>query len=163
MTIAAALRQHRARAVAFWRRSDGVSSLEFALVAPILFFSLLTMADLGFALQERMTMDHVLRAGAQKTIGGGSEPEILDILKSTASKNFVLTGEATTEGEDTLSLAVTRYSACPENPEFAVDVSTICAGPQPTAIFYELSALKDYSGMILPLMTLDRSLVVQIR
>jgi Flp pilus assembly protein TadG len=45
---------------------DGVSAVEFALIAPILFLSLLAMVDVGFAIHERMTIDHVLRAGAQE-------------------------------------------------------------------------------------------------
>lgn len=163
MSTAHALRQLGTGAAGFWRRSDGVSTLEFGLVAPTLFLSLLAMADLGFAFSERMTMDHVLRAGAQKAIGAGSEAEILEVLRTTAARNFVLAGAAPAEVEDALFVDVTRYSACPGNADTVVDISTICAGPQPTSIFYRLTALKHYHGMLLPEMELERLLLVQIR
>ena len=52
-----------------WRRSEaGVSAVEFALFAPILFFALVAAVDVGLAEYERMTIDHVLRAGAQSAM-----------------------------------------------------------------------------------------------
>jgi pilus assembly protein CpaE len=50
------------------RSEAGVSAIEFALVAPVLALGLVAMADIGLALYERMTIDHVLRAGAQDMI-----------------------------------------------------------------------------------------------
>ncbi len=43
----------------------GVSAIEFALIAPIMAFGLVATADVALAVHERMTIDHVLRAGAQ--------------------------------------------------------------------------------------------------
>ena len=154
----------RRRLADFGRREDGVSGIEFGLFAPILFFSLLAMVDLGFALFERMTIDHVLRAGAQSAIAGDAQTEILEVLSRTAERNFVLADgtQADSAGEP-LSVSVHRYNACPENPSVEVAPSTVCAGPSASSIFYRISGGKTYGGMLLPAMTIGRSIVVQVR
>ena len=54
--------QIRHRLSALVRSEDGVSAVEFALFAPILFFGLLSAVDIGFALHERMTIDHAAKS-----------------------------------------------------------------------------------------------------
>ena len=150
--------------VGFGRRTDGVSSIEFGLFAPILFFSLLTTVDLGFALFERMTIDHILRSGAQSAMSGDTQPETLEVARRTAERNFVLSdGTEAGAAEDPLSIVVHRYNACPEDPSVEVGATTVCAGPRPTSIFYRISAEKTYGGLILPAMTIGRSMLVQLR
>lgn len=151
------------RAVSLRRDEAGVSAVEFALFAPILFFALLAMVDVGLAVSERMTIDHVLRAGAQSAIVEQREEAVLDAMKSTARKNFVLSGEENPSGDHPLSLSVSRYCTCPDDTETALACSTTCPGPSSTYIFHRMSGQKDYDAIILPTFSLDRSMEVQLR
>lgn len=147
---AAALR--RLRTV---RRAEaGVAALEFALFAPILFVSLLSMVDIGFALHERMTIDHVLRGGAQTAMEGGDEAAVLKVLQATAARNFTA---------EEVVFNVARYCACAEDPGVGVACSTTCAGPSATSIYYRLTGTKSYDGIFLPTMSLAPSVEVQLR
>lgn len=146
------------------RSEAGVSAVEFALFAPVLFFALLAMVDIGLAVSERMTIDHVLRAGAQSAIVDQSKESVLAVMQSTARKNFSLAGEADPRaGAEPLSLSVSRYCACPDQPETAVACSTTCPGPASTYIFLRMSGQKTYDAMILPSFPLERSMEVQLR
>src|ERR1700680_520925 len=79
-----------------WRRSEaGVSAVEFALFAPILFFALVAAADVGLAEYERMTIDHVLRTGAQSVMMDQRRDQVLAVVQNTASKNFTLANQTT--------------------------------------------------------------------
>lgn len=156
---------------AWWRGNDGVSALEFGLFAPILFFGLLATADLGLALYQRMTIDHVLRAGAQAAMDDPGQADVLRVLESTASKNFAVAVDGEAEGE-ALSLTVNRYFACAEDPDTAVAPSTFCAGLQAPNIYYRLNASAGYDGIFLPIeigrltvgpVTLGSAAQVQVR
>lgn len=136
------------------RAEGGVAALEFALFAPILFVSLLSMVDIGFALHERMTIDHILRAGAQTAMQGGNEAAVEKMLNTTAAKNFTA---------DEVVFDAVRYCACAEAPGVEVACSTTCAGPSATSIYYRLTGTKSYDGIFLPTMTLAPSVEVQLR
>ncbi len=140
-----------------WRRSDsGTSAVEFAFIAPMLFFGLLSMVDLGLAINERMTIDHVLRAGAQRAIADPGAADVLNVVNTTAAKSF-------SSSKTPLSVTVQRFCACPESTGTAVACSTSCQGPKPTFIYYRLSGLKTYKGMLLPAITAKPAVQVQIR
>lgn len=156
----------------WWRGDDGVSAVEFALFAPILFFGLVATADLGLALYQRMTIDHVLRAGAQSAMVDPGKASVRNVLASTAAKNFTVSSQCGDAGADALDLCVNRYFACPENPDVEVASSTFCAGSLAPNIYYRLTATKSYEGLFLPIsigrfslgaLTLASSAQVQIR
>lgn len=148
---------------AWWRRDDGVSAVEFAFIAPALFFGLVTTVDLGLALNERMTIDHVLRAGAQRAMADPGASAVLDVLNATAEKNFTLATNNVPPVPNPLAVSVNKFCACPESTGVAVACSTICAGPKPTHIYYRLSGQKTYLGMIIPPITARPSVQVQVR
>jgi pilus assembly protein CpaE len=129
---------------AWFRRNDGVAALEFALFAPILFFGLLATVDVGFALHERMTIDHVLRAGAQSAMQDGGKATVLKVLQDTKDNDPILAGHP-------LDLAVDRVFACPESPEDTSETLPTCDGSVAPYVYYELSAEKDYDGIFLPI------------
>jgi hypothetical protein len=143
---------------------DGVSAVEFALFAPILFLSLLAMVDLGVAFYERMTIDHVLRAGAQVAMEDPGKDRVLDVLKSTAAKNFPLADGAEPDGTK-VPIFTVEYPicACPDNNDVAVACSTTCTGPTATSIYYRLVGEKNYDGMIIPQIGLAPTIRVQVR
>lgn len=141
----------------------GVSAVEFALVAPVLAIALVAMADIGLALNERMTIDHVLRAGAQAAISDPGEAQLLKVLETTRDESAA--------ASDLTFDMVQRYCACPENadvpPESAPDCATTCADSAPPYVFYRVEASKAFQPMsvpeVLPDLQLRSSVQVQVR
>lgn len=146
-----------------WLGNDeGTSAVEFALFAPVMFFALVATVDVGLAEYERMTIDHVLRAGAQSAMADQGQDKILKIVQDTASRNFTLSGQ-TTINATALSVAVDRFCACPDSPTAAVGCATTCMGSTPTFVYYRVSAAKIHAGMIMPAITMKSSVQVQVR
>jgi pilus assembly protein CpaE len=146
-----------------WRRNEkGTSAVEFALFAPVLFFALVATVDVGLAEYERMTIDHILRAGAQSAMADQGQDQILKIVQNTASRNFTLSNQ-TTINATALAVAVDRFCACPDSPTAAVACTTTCTGLTPTFVYYRVSAAKIYTGMIMPAITMSPSVLVQVR
>lgn len=138
-----------------WARGEsGVAAVEFALIAPILIAAVLTMSDLGFAIHERAEIDQALRNGAQYAI---SDPGVSDVA---AVLDLV---DKTGAGRDSTVFAVSRFCACNETPDIQTMCSTTCAGDKPTSIFYSLTGTREFSGFLLPAVTLNRSSLVQVR
>ncbi|HDZ73900.1 MAG TPA: pilus assembly protein [Aurantimonas coralicida] len=157
----ARLRRSADRFQALLAGRDGVSAVEFALFAPILFFALIATADLGLALNERMAIDHVLRAGAQTAMADPGEQRVIDVMTATATPNFPPPTDPAVAPD--LVMSVSRYYACPEAPDVAVPASTSCAGSAPTYSFYQIGGTKTYSGWIIPDLNLRPQIQVQIR
>lgn len=153
----------RHAASSFLREEKGVSAVEFALLGPMLIFGLLAMVDLGLALTERMTIGHILRAGAQGATQDAGIASIDNVLRATAAKNMTVAKAGTIGDDTTLGLDVRRICSCAAQPTVAVACSTTCAGETPTQIFYVLSANKTYSGLFLPRLSQAKVLQVQVR
>lgn len=146
------------------RDETGSIAIEFALLAPMLVFGLLAMVDLGLAISERMTINHVLRAGAQGATNNVGIAAVHEILRTTASKTMTVATNGATGDDTTLALDVgPMLCTCAAQPNVAVACSTNCAGDTPTQVFYVLTASKTYSGVILPRFPLSKTLQVQIR
>ncbi|WEX75052.1 AAA family ATPase [Sinorhizobium numidicum] len=142
----------------------GVSAVEFALIAPVLALSLVAMADVGLAIYERMTIDHVLRAGAQAAMADPGPTQIDKVLQSTLA-------QSARPANVTLA-PVTRYCACPENADVKPDAAptcgtTPCASAAPQLVYYRLAAVKSYQPMslpeVLPAFQLSSAIQVQVR
>jgi pilus assembly protein CpaE len=145
------------------RDDEGVSAVEFALLAPMLIFALLAMTDLGLAISERMTIGHVLRAGAQGAAGDVGVADIDLILRTTAAKNMTLASAGSSGNDTSLALQVSRICTCAPNPSVVVVCSATCAGNTPTQVFYALSGQKTYAGLVLPRFSQSKALQVQVR
>jgi pilus assembly protein CpaE len=156
------------------RGESGAAAVEFALFAPTLVFALLTAVDCGSALQQRLTMDQLLRSGAQVAMTDPGEQTVTSALQSTASKNFsaapgdLATGTPSWKltynvNSDPLSLSVSRYCTCPDNLNATVACSTTCPGTTPTYIYYHLGASKRFSGIVMPAFSLSSRAEVQVR
>jgi Flp pilus assembly protein TadG len=147
---------------AWCRGEEGVSAVEFAFFAPVLFFLLIATVDIGLAAYERMTIDQALRAGAQSAMANQDEDTILHVLEMTAAKNFTVSTDTASAGDDVLIVSVDRLCTCPASST-VVTCSTICSGTVPTFVYYRLSATKTYKGMVLPAINFSPSVLVQIR
>jgi pilus assembly protein CpaE len=161
--------QTRRKLRALQSDTDGASAVEFGMIAPFIFFALLAMVDLGQVAGERINMDHVVRAGAESAMVNADEDEILKVLESTAEQNFTLPsqtdqGNTYTAGATyPISLAANRLCECPEAPGTEADCSNACANDVPPNVYVDLTAAKQYSGMILPDFNLNTKARVQLR
>jgi len=129
---------------------QGASAIEFALLSPVLIIALLGTVDVGQALTQQMALGSLLRTGAQSAIAGSDTSTVKRVL--LAAKD-----------DASVSVDVAQICACPESPQEAVDCSTTCAGPGPTAVYYSLTAEKSFSGIFLSGTLLSRSIQVQVR
>jgi pilus assembly protein CpaE len=142
----------------------GVSAVEFALIAPVMAFGLVATADVALALHQRMTIDHVLRAGAQAAMTDPGEAQVLKVVQSTLAEDAA--------PEAGVQTSVKRYCACPEEADVApadapACAATGCGSYAPQYVFYRLQASKTYQAMslpeFLPDLALGSSLQVQVR
>ena len=162
-----AVRFSRARRC--WSRigaaESGASSVEFAILAPVLCFLLLGAVDLGSAISQRMSMGQLMRSGAQVAMEDPGEDQVESVLVSTASRNFTVAEEdgTTISTGDPMTLNVSRVCACPEAPDVAAVCSTVCPGPTPTLIYYKMSAAKEFSGVLMRGLPLEARAQVQVR
>ncbi|MGV8986624.1 MAG: TadE/TadG family type IV pilus assembly protein [Cypionkella sp.] len=145
------------------RKEDGVSLVEFALLAPMLVFGVLATVDLGRAISERMTIGHILRAGAQSATEDVGLAKVDLVLRTTAAKNMTVAAAGAMGTDTSLALTVHRMCACAAQPSVEVACSTTCAEDAPTQIYYILSGKKTYAGLLLPGISQSKSLEVQVR
>ncbi|THK36105.1 pilus assembly protein CpaE [Ensifer sp. MPMI2T] len=154
----------RKRAGELQASQAGTSATEFALLAPVLALALVAMTDVGFALYERMTIDHALRAGAQAAMADPGPTQVQKVMQFTLAKSAMLANATVS--------AVKRYCACPENtgvdPDTAPQCGTsLCANAAAPFIYYRLAATKNYQPMslpeVLPAFELNSTMQVQVR
>lgn len=143
--------------------TTGASAIEFALLAPILALSFLATVDLGLGLGERMTMDHVLRSGAQVALQDPGASTVTSVMQAAAEANFTIAGSVDPAPADALTVSTVKFCACPNSTGVAVDCTTICTGTVPTFVYYRMQAQTSYAGRILPTIDLDQTIQVQIR
>ncbi len=149
------------RAGAFLRDESGVSAIEFGLVAPMIFFSLLAMTDVGFALRDRIVLDHFLRSGAQAALRDEGEAAVLDTLKRTVCKQAETYPDCADLSSIDFSPAPDRFCVCPITGAQDTTCTSTC-GVQPRK-FYTLSAATTYSGIFLPVMNFAPSVLVEVQ
>lgn len=137
---------------------SGVAAVEFGLVAPLLFFSLLAVTDLGFAIRERIWIGHVLRAGGQPAMRDDGEALVLATLAAAVDGRFAI---GATAGPDTIALDVERVCYCPTTGVEDPTCTATCA-VKPES-FYTLSAQKVHEGIFLPDMTFAPEVVVEVQ
>lgn len=141
-----------------FRREDGVSAVEFSLLAPFLVIGGISTVDAGMAVYDKMMITQVLRAGAHSAISAESEAAMLTILEQTAGDNFTLADDTPEIGE--LSVDVISYCVCPSDMTTQVDCTTVCTGGVDTSEFYRLSAVTEFDSVVLPNFTLSGSIDV---
>jgi TadE-like protein len=150
-------------------REDAASTVEFSLFLPVIVCGCLTMGDIGLAVQQRMTLDQVVRAGAQVAMDDPGEEQVRTALELSASQNFALASDDE-DGEDQeqivndpVSVDVARYCSCPNDRSAPVSCSTPCVETTVPFVFYRMSVAKNYDGIFIPEFSLARDLEVQVR
>lgn len=153
-----------ARLGAFRHHQGGVSAIEFALFAPLLVTGLLALADVGIAAHQRMSIEHALRAGAQRAMAEATEASISSIIKATAEEDFSISGTTSGDGKPPLTVAVERRCVCGDDGNFEPVCPSVCATTARTPkVFMLLTASSTYSGMILGKLVLTPQITVQVR
>ncbi len=135
-------------------RSSGSATVEFAIIAPVLVLGVLSTADIGFAIHESFEVDQALRNGAETALNDPGEAKVDAVLAAV---------DATGGGQYTTTWTVDRFCACPESTGEPTVCSTTCAGDRPTAIFYDITGIRAYPGILLPARDLTRSASIQVR
>ena len=141
-------------------REDGTSAIEFGLFTPILFFSLLATIDIGMAINERILMDQALRAGAEQAMFDPGQTAVEGVVQSAARIGFKVDGSGGALGEMTVN--VTEYCTCPDAPTTAISCSTACSVAD-SYKYYTIAGSKTYQSVIIPDITFNSSLKVQVR
>jgi len=134
-------------------RTSGTSGIEFALVAPVLILGVLATADVGFSIHESFRIDQVLRNGAEAALTDPGESRVEAVLAAVGASG----------GQGSTLWDVDRYHICPESPGARMNAPIPCANNQPTAIFYQITGVRAYSGILLPPRDLTRSASIQVR
>lgn len=142
----------------FLKDESGVAAVEFALFGPLLVFGLLAMADVGMAVYQRMSIDHILRSGAHHAIEDPGASTVKNVLESIAAAEVLGMW-----GEGEITFDVQRFCACAEQPETEVNCATSCANSKPTSIYYSMRSDLIVPGLILPQFHLQPAMRVQIR
>lgn len=152
--------------VADLRKSDdGSSAIEFGLIAPILFFSLLATIDIGMAVNERMIVDQSLRAGAEQAMYDPGAATVKTVATNAARHAFKVDGSGGSLGD--MSINVQEFCACPSLTSAQVACNAICTtdagGSTAPYKYYSLAGEKTYDSIIIPAMTFNSSLTVMVR
>ncbi len=144
-----------------WRREDGVSAVEFALIMPVLGFGLLATLDVALSAHERMAIGHVLRAGAQVALEDPGADQVQAVLSATATE-FVV-GCPRTRNPLSLCVAVDAYCQCPGASGQVDCTSTATCSASRIQRYYRLRAEKQRENLVLPSFSFAPQLVVQVR
>ena len=144
---------------------DGVAAIEFSLFAPILFFSLLATIDAGMAVNERMIVQQALRAGAEQAMYDPGASVVETVTQDVARQAFQVDGSGGSLGE--MSVSVAEDCACPSTINVEVSCSSLCTtsagGNTAPYKYYKLAGEKTYQSIIIPAMTFNAEMKVQVR
>lgn len=150
----------RIRSCRFFGANSGIAAAEFALLLPVFALSLLAMIDVGLAVNERMTLDRVLRSGAQLAMSGVQDVDALEnaVVSSSAGNNE----DGTAPSVDNLdyTLSVTRSCEC---GGAAGSCTQRCGSGEPPSLFYNFRAWQTMETMMLPQFDVESNLRVQVR
>ena len=141
-----------------WRREDGLSAVEFALLSPLLVLGAFATVDAGMAVYEEMTITNALRSGAHIAAAASSEAQILSVINSVAAENFTLASGS--PSSDDLTTSVASYCICPSVTSVQVSCVSVCSGGSTPQRFYTIAATKNFDGILLPSFTLSGSIDV---
>jgi pilus assembly protein CpaE len=139
----------------------GVSAIEFAVAAPVLLLSVLTMTDVALAIKQRMNLDQATRAGAEYVLSGLSNTaDVEQLVTAAATGDFSATHE-NLEGGSGPTVEVQSWCECTDAGEIVSCTGTVCGNAYPPAIYYELAASSTYDALFLP--DFDVSSVIRVQ
>jgi pilus assembly protein CpaE len=120
------------------RREDGVITIEFALLAPMLAIGTLALGMVALHVNEQADLDHILRAGTHAAIQDMGHPEVLTRMKEVAqAKGYEIDDSA---GRHRLILTSVAGCACPDSLDTTRVCNTACPDGRPALRSYTITA-----------------------
>jgi len=113
------------------RNREGSVAVEFALFAPVIAVTLLTTADLGLVVYDRMKLTAGVRTATQYVMAGGSDSSVISQLVDDASGLSA-------------STATVIYCECPDAPGTTVTCGSTCNNGDSERIYRRIEA--DYTS-----------------
>jgi pilus assembly protein CpaE len=135
------------------RAVSGLAAAEFAIISPVFFLAMLGMVDIGLALNERMEVDRVLRAGVQEAMSG--QDDVSRIEAAVRNANF-----SSGVSEHTPQYTIARSCECLSTE---MSCNALCDDGRPPAIYFDLSAVQPMETFMLPAMNIRSAMRVQVR
>lgn len=144
----------------FLNGEGGMAAAEFGLLLPVFALCLLGMLDVGLAVNERMYLDRVVRAGGQLAMSGVDDIAELEGAVVNSGEND--TQDADVPSVDTVdyTLSITRSCECGGS---AGSCTARCDGGEPPSLFYNFSAKQMMETILLPEFEVESTLRVQLR
>lgn len=148
------------------RRDRGASALEFALVAPLLVFIMLAVADYGNALQQSIRLEAAARSGAQTVLGGVYNDARIRTAVSANLSDWRLTTD-TPRGDVTLTTSL--QCRCPGTNGTVFDCTTgdpeaTCGAPGDFNEYVSITLTRPYAALfVVPLSTLRGNVELRLR
>jgi hypothetical protein len=120
------------------RREDGVTAIEFALLAPLLAIGLLALSAVAVWIQHRANLDQILRAGTHAAMQDMGHSEVLARMRKVAeAKGYIIADTAT---RDQLVLTSAANCACPGSLNVSRVCNTACPDDRPALRRYSITA-----------------------
>lgn len=135
------------------RAASGVAAAEFAIISPVFALAMLGMVDIGMAVNERMEMDRVLRAGVQEAMTGAND--VAKIETAVQNANF-----SSRVNESPPMLSVHRTCFC---STVANSCNALCNDGAAPSVYFDLAAVQNMQTFLLPAMTIRTDMRVQVR
>ncbi|MBT8473320.1 MAG: pilus assembly protein [Marinicaulis sp.] len=146
------------------RNRDGAAAVEFAVGAPMMMFALITMTDIGLAINARMNLDQAVRSGAEFVMKDVSDEDTVKNLVIAAATGTYSDTPGDAESSQRPNVAVNKWCECTDNPGVTVTcTATLCSNDMPPSIYYKVAADKTYEAIILPDIALSTQINVQVR
>jgi len=122
----------------FRKNEDGVVAIEFALIAPIIIFAIMAMADLGLASYDRMKLTSGVRNGAHYLMMIGDDPAVVQeiVIRSSGL------------GEKIVGVEVNQYCACSGSEGVPTECAVECSDGNMTNVYTRITAAA-YSKQLL--------------
>ena len=136
----------------FGRNTDGVVAIEFAMIAPIIIFAIMAMADVGLASYDRMKLTAGVRSAAQYVMMLGEDPII--------AKEIVIRSSGL--GQKITGVEVNQYCACSGSEGMATECTAVCADGNMTNVYTRITAVA-YSKQLLKTWNLKSDVEVRKR
>lgn len=150
----------RSRLARLFGTEGGMAAAEFGLMLPIFGFGLLSMLDVGIAINERMKMDQAIRSSAQLVMTGVDDVTALEnAVLSANDRDGSDNGTPTIDTAD-YSLSITRSCEC---GGVAGSCTALCGNDDPPSVFYNFDASKTMQTIFIPEFDVGSSLRIQVR
>lgn len=139
----------------FWRDTDGLAAIEFAILAPMLFFAFLAMVDIGLMIYEKLRLGQIVRDAAAAAMLTQNTTNISAAAQQAISvAGPSISGAAYNADPVTLSFSCSGTAHSP---------NAVCSDGKPPRITLVVHIWLDHASFLFGTIRLDSALQVQKR